>query len=296
MLWIYVLVGIAVIVFAAGVKIIRPTERGLIERLGKYKGFANSGFNWIIPLIDRMVEINITETMVDAQKQEIITKDRLNATVDAQVYFKVRADEPSVKNSQYNVNDYKYQIVNLARTTLRNIIGNMSYDSANSDRKAINNELKKILEVEAKPWGVEIVRTELKEIQPTSAVQISMNEVLMAENKKTAAINFATATETEADGQRRAAIKKAEGIRQANILEAEGQAQATILKANAQAEAIKQVSESSERYFVGNAQILKKLEVTQASLENNAKIVVPEGSELINVIGEMAGMPIPIKK
>jgi hypothetical protein len=106
-------VAAVVVIFLMGIRIVRPTHRGLVERLGKYRRFADRGFNWIIPLIDRMIQVNITEQMVDAQPQEIITNDNLNARVDAQVYFKVKEDEESVKSSQYNVNNYQYQIVNL---------------------------------------------------------------------------------------------------------------------------------------------------------------------------------------
>ena len=84
-----------------GIRIVRPTHRGLIERLGRYKNFAKVGFNWIIPGIDRMVLVDITERLVDAEPQEIITNDNLNALVDAQVYFKVKEDDESVKKSQY---------------------------------------------------------------------------------------------------------------------------------------------------------------------------------------------------
>ncbi|MFT7538923.1 MAG: regulator of protease activity HflC (stomatin/prohibitin superfamily), partial [Lysobacterales bacterium] len=118
---------IAVIaIFVAGIRIIRPTHRGLIERFGKYNRFATPGFNWIIPLIDVLHKVNVTEMMVDAEPQEIITDDNLNARVDAQVYFKVLDDEASVKKVMYNVNNYNYQVVNLARTTLRNIIGTLT--------------------------------------------------------------------------------------------------------------------------------------------------------------------------
>ncbi len=89
---------IFVVFFLSGIRIVRPTHRGLIERLGKYKRFARAGFNWIIPVIERLYQVNITEVMVDAQPQEIITNDNLNARVDAQVYFKVKDDEDSVKN------------------------------------------------------------------------------------------------------------------------------------------------------------------------------------------------------
>ncbi|MDD5725058.1 MAG: SPFH/Band 7/PHB domain protein [Candidatus Omnitrophica bacterium] len=273
----------AVIIFMIGIRIVRPTHRGLVERFGKYNRFATPGFNWIIPVVENLYQINVTEQMVDAEPQEIITNDNLNAKVDAQVYFKVKADEEDVKNCQYSVNNYQWQIVNLARTTLRNIIGTLTLKSANSERGKINAELHKTLCEETASWGLEIVRTELKEIDPPKDVQETMNKVVKAENEKIAAIDFATATETAADGQKRAEIKKAEGIKQARILAAEGEAAA-----------IKLVNEAAQEYFVGNAQLLRKLETVEKSLQNNAKIVVPAGTELVNVIGEMAGI-LPLK-
>jgi regulator of protease activity HflC (stomatin/prohibitin superfamily) len=278
------IVAAAVVVFFMGIRIVRPTHRGLIERLGKYRRFAKWGFNWIIPLVDRMIQVNITEQMVDAQPQEIITNDNLNARVDAQVYFKVKEDEASVKSSQYNVNNYQFQIVNLARTTLRNIIGTLTLKSANSERDKINTALLTTLSKETRNWGMEIVRTELKEIDPPKDVQETMNKVVKAENEKVAALDFANAAERQADGVKRAEIKKAEGVKQAKILAAEGEA-----------EAIRLVNEAANKYFVGNAQLLRKLETLEKSLSQNAKIVIPSGSELVNVIGEMAGV-LPVMK
>jgi regulator of protease activity HflC (stomatin/prohibitin superfamily) len=229
--------------------------------------------------------VNVTEQMVDAEPQEIITNDNLNARVDAQVYFKVKPDEDSVKNSQYQVFNYKYQIVSLARTTLRNIIGTMTLKSANSERGKINAELHQTLKEETANWGLEIVRTELKEIDPPKDVQETMNKVVKAENEKIAAIDFATARETVADGEKRAKIKEAEGVKQAKILHAEGEA-----------EAIKLVNEAADKFFTGNAQLLKKLETLEIALKDNAKIVIPEGSQLVNVIGDMAGvLPLTTK-
>jgi regulator of protease activity HflC (stomatin/prohibitin superfamily) len=235
-----------------------------------------------MPLVERMFLVNITEIMVNAESQEIITSDKLNARVDAQVYFKVKSDEESVKSSQYHVFDYRYQIVNLARTTLRNIIGTLTLKSANSERGKINSELQRTMRDETTHWGIEIVRTELKEIDPPPDVQETMNKVVKAENEKVAAIDFATATETMADGARRAEIKRAEGIKQAKILEAEGEAQA-----------IQLVNEAADRYFVGNAQLLRRLMTVEKSLAANTKIVVPANTELVNIIGDMAGL-LPI--
>lgn len=275
---------VLILFFLAGMRIVRPTSRGLVETLGKYTKFAHPGFHWVIPVIQKLYLVNITEQMVNAEPQVIITNDNLNATVDAQVYFRVKDDEDSVKNSQYNAQNYRFQIVNLARTTLRNIIGTLSLRSANSERGRINTDLHQTLEIETKRWGIEVMRTELKEIDPPKDVQETMNKVVKAENEKIAAIDFATAAETTADGIKRSEIKKAEGIRQAKILEAEGEAQA-----------IKLVNEAAETYFKGNAQLLRKLQMTETALKNNAKIVIPSNTELINVIGEMAGV-LPIDR
>jgi len=284
-MYIYLIIPIIIIIFFAGIRIVRPTSRGLIETMGKYTKYAEPGFHWVIPAIQKLYMVNITEQMFNAEPQVIITNDNLNATVDAQVYFKIKSDEESVKNSVYNVNNYKYQIINLARTTLRNIIGTLTLKSANSERGRINTDLLRTLKEETDKWGIDIVRTELKEIDPPMDVQETMNKVVKAENEKVAAVDFATAAETTADGIKRAEIKKAEGIRQAKILEAEGEAQA-----------IKLVNEAAEKYFIGNAQILRKLQATENALKNNAKVVIPSNTELINVIGELSGvMPIKTK-
>lgn len=295
MSWIIVIIilGIILIVLLTqSVHTVRPTSRGLVERFGKYNRFANPGIIFLIPFIEKLVRVNVTENMIDAGLQEIITSDSLNAQVDAQVYFKVRSDEDSVKASQYNVFNYMRQIVALARTTLRNIIGTMTLKEANSERGKINTSLYNNLALETKSWGLEIVRTELKEINPPSDVQETMNKVVKASNEKIAAIDFATARETQADGERRAAIKVAEGQRQAAILQAEGQRQAKVLVADGEAQAIKLVNEAADLYFKGNAQLLRQLQAVELSLTANSKIVVPTGSSLLNVIGGLAGIDI----
>jgi regulator of protease activity HflC (stomatin/prohibitin superfamily) len=166
---------------------------------------------------------------------------------------------------------------------LRNIIGTLTLKSANSERGKINAELHRTLLEETGSWGIDIVRTELKEIDPPKDVQETMNKVVKAENEKIAAIDFATAVETQADGKKRAAIKEAEGVKQARILGAEGEA-----------EAIRLVNDAANRYFIGNAQVLRRIEAVEKSLQHNAKVVVPNNSDLINVVSEMAGIP-PLK-
>ena len=296
MLWsiigIVVAVIIIIILLSRSIRTVRPTSRGLVERFGRYNRFANPGIIFLIPFVEHLIRINITENMIDAGLQEIITSDSLNAHVDAQVYFKVRSDEKSVKDSQYNVFNYMVQIVALARTTLRNIIGTMSLKEANSERGKINNALYTNLSTETQSWGLEIVRTELKEINPPPDVQETMNKVVKASNEKIAAIDFATARETQADGERRASIKVAEGARQAAILQSEGVKQAKITVAEGEAQAIKLVNEAADHYFTGNAQLLRQLQAVEQSLTNNSKIVVPSNSSLVNVIGGLAGIDI----
>lgn len=264
-------------VFVTGIRIVPPTQRGVIERLGKYHRFLNVGFNWIIPVIETTRFRNITERMTNIASQEIITKDNLNATVELVVYHKVKADEESVKKSYYEVEDYKSQIVMLAQTTARNVIGNMKFTDVNSQRAMLNKLLAETIDKEIENWGLRVVRVELKDITPPKCVQETMNNIIQAQNAKDAAIDFATAVETKADGARRAAIKEADGIKQANILKAEGEAQA-----------IQLVNEAAEKFFVGNAQKLRQIEMLERSLKDNTKVVITkDGINPTIIIGDL---------
>ena len=268
-------------IFASGVKILRPVEVGIIEFLGRYSKTASAGFNWIIPFLSKMYRINITERRVDIDPQSIITKDKLNAVVDGVVYYRVEEAQKAI----YNVNNFATSVPSLAKTTLRAVIGKMTLTEANENRDQINEEVEKILSKEVTKWGIDVVRVELQRIEPPDDVQDAMNQVVKAENEKIAALDLATAIETKADGERRAEIKKAEGI-----------AAAIRLKADADGDAIKTVNVAAEEYFIGNAQLLKRLEIVAESLKDNTKIIVPSDSDLVNVIGELAGTTIPITK
>ncbi len=274
--------GIALIVIlGTGIKIIRPVEVGVVEFLGKYSRTAISGPNWIFPGSQKMYKVNITERRVDIEPQSIITKDKLNAEVDGVVYYRV----VDAKKAIYEVNDFELSVPSLAKTTLRAVIGKMTLTEANENRDTINEEVEKILDREVSKWGIHVVRVELQRIEPPPDVQVAMNQVVKAENEKIAALDLAHAIETQADGERRAEIKKAEGI-----------AAAIRLKAEADGEAIKIVNEAAEKYFVGNAQLLKKLETVSEALRDNSKIIVPSDSELVNVIGDLAGASVPIPR
>ncbi|MFK7803213.1 MAG: SPFH domain-containing protein [Anaerolineae bacterium] len=274
-----IVVGVGVLFLLSGIRIVRPVEVGVIEFLGKFSRISNPGFNWIIPGLHKMHRIEITERKVDIEPQSIITQDKLNAEVDGVVYYKVT----DAHNALYNVQSFESSVPSLAKTTLRAVIGKLTLTEANENRSKINDEIEIILDREVSKWGITVERVELKRIEPPNDVQAAMNNVVKAENEKIAALDLATAIETKADGERRAEIKKAEGI-----------AKAITLKAQADSEAIKLVNEAAEKYFVGNAQLLKKLETVSASLQNNAKIVVPANTELVNIIGDMAGSPVPI--
>jgi len=278
---ILLIVFFVVVFFALGIKIVRPVEIGIIEFLGKYSRTSNAGFNWIIPVLHKMYRINITERRVDIEPQSIITKDKLNAVVDGVVYYRV----VDAKKSIYNVNNFMSSVPSLAKTTLRAVIGKMTLTEANENRDKINLDVETILSKEVTLWGIDVVRVELQRIEPPPDVQDAMNQVVKAENEKIAALDLATAIETQADGERRAEIKKAEGI-----------AAAIRLKADADGDAIKIVNEAAEKYFVGNAQLLKKLETVSESLRDNAKIIVPSGSDLVNVISDLAGTTVPLTK
>ena len=276
----YVTIGFVVVIFGLGVRIVRPVEKGLIETLGKYKKTAEQGFHWIFPGIQKMIKVNITEQMVDVPEQTVQTADKLNTKVDAMVYYQVK----DAKASEYNVDSHKRQLTSLARTTLRAVMGNMTLTECIQSREKINLDVEKVLDKETDSYGVSVLRVEVQRIEPPQDVQEAMNEVVKAEQEKISAKDLAIAKETEADGQRMANIKVAEGKKRASILGAEGKKEASILEAEGKAKAFKLIEES----FKGNAQTLKNLEVTQASLENNSKVILTkEGITPQLIIGKL---------
>jgi len=286
------IIVLIVVPFLYGIRIVRPRQKGLIERLGKYKGTVDMGFHWIVPIIDRMIKVDITENMVDVEPQKIITKDDLNATVDAVVYFRVIDPAKAI----YKAQNYRRQITSLARTTLRDIIGKMTLTEANSKRDTLNAILEQELDKQTDAWGIDVIRVELQRIEPPDDVQTAMNNVVIAEREKKAAVDFATAVETKADGERRSEIKKAEGKKQGLILQAEGEAQAIIQVAKAEAEKIQKINTAIQQYFKNEAQVYKKLETVERALKDGTKYVIDPNTEITNVIAErMAGI-IPLEK
>lgn len=277
---IWVLFGLAVVAgfivaVSQSVKIVRPLEKGVVERLGKFNSLAEPGLVLLVPFVDRMIKVPTTEIRVDVAQQVAITKDNLNTVVDAIVYYKIN----DVQKALYAIDEYESAIPSLAQTTLRAVIGKMTLSEVNENRHVINSRLEDELDKETQAWGIDIIRVELQRIEPPGDVQQAMNNVVKAENERIAATNLSLAAEINADGLKKAAIKNAEGS-----------AQAIELQANAQAKAIQVVNEAAQKYFRGEAQVLKRLEVAEKAMSRNTKYVVPSGADVSVIISDAAGV------
>ncbi len=204
-----------IVIAAAGFKIVRPFQKGLIEVLGRYDKTVGSGLRWVMPFIKRLTKVDMREQVIDVPPQEVITKDNVVVTVDAVIYYE--ATDP-VKLS-YNVGNFILAITKLAQTNLRNVIGDLDLDSALTSRDVINTKLREILDDATDKWGVRVVRVEIQRIEPPTDVTDAMHRQMKAERDRRAAV-------TEAEGEKRAAILTAEGVKESRILEADGQAEA----------------------------------------------------------------------
>ncbi|MCF6159123.1 MAG: SPFH/Band 7/PHB domain protein [wastewater metagenome] len=211
---VFVILAILVFVIAAtGIKIVRPWQKGLIERMGKYQRTVDSGLTIIVPFIERMIKVDTREQVVDVPPQAVITKDNVAVEVDAVIYYMV-TDPVQVT---YNVTNYYLAITKLAQTNLRNLIGDLTLDETLTSREIINTKLREILDAATDKWGTKVTRVELQRIEPPRDVTEAMHRQMKAERE-----------------------------RRATILEAEGLKQSAILKAEGQAEAIKKVAEADK--------------------------------------------------
>jgi len=289
---IVIVIPLVVIIYAiiSSLRIVRPTEKGLVERVGKYHRFVQGGITFLVPFVDRIIKVNTTERMTPVQRQDVITKDKVFMGVDAVVFYKIKPDEISVKASQYNVASFAAQIDTLARTVLRDIIGGMDMTIANTSRPVINVSLKTALDEQTEKWGIEIIRAEIKDLEPPKELIISMESVLKADNDRQAAEKTAIAQATLASGQKNAAIQVAEGQKQAAILQAEGQKTATITIAEGDAQATKLRNEALTTYFKDSAVVFKQLETIATALQNNTKIIVPEGKAISLILNEQENL------
>jgi regulator of protease activity HflC (stomatin/prohibitin superfamily) len=302
LLVVLVIVAFFLFVFvAAGVRIVRPYQRGIVEQLGKYKETVDPGLRIIYPFFQTMRLVDMREQVVDVPPQEVITKDNVVVSVDAVIYYEPTDPQRLV----YNIGNFILAITKLAQTNLRNLVGDMQLDEALTSRDKINLELRQILDDATDKWGVRVVRVEIQRIDPPPDVMHAMHEQMKAERTRRAVV-------TAASGEREAAIAKAEGEKQAAILSAEGRRQQQILEAQGQADATRAMADA-ERYrqqaiAEGEAAAIKTvygaihegdpspdliaikyLEALQVMANGQAtKIVVP--AELSGVVGSLAGM------
>ena len=212
------------ILAAKGIKTVRPYEKGLIERLGKFRREVDSGLHLIIPFFDRMIKVDMREHVIDVPPQEVITKDNVVVAVDAVIYYEV-SDAFKVV---YNVKNFESAAIKLAQTNLRNVIGELELDQTLTSRERVNAKLREVLDEATDKWGVRITRVELKKIDPPKDITDAMSQQMKAERTK------------------RAAILEAEGIKQSKILEAEGQKKSAILRAEGQAAAIEKMADAQK--------------------------------------------------
>lgn len=257
----YTPIALALFIILLGIRIVRPVEKGVVERFGKYVRTSEQGFRWIIPVVERMRKVDITEIRLDVEKQSVITKDNLNLEIDAVVYFKIK---DTIK-ALYNVQDYASSIPSLAQTTLRSIIGEMVFTEVNANRQSINTRIEQELDSQTESWGIEVVRVELQDVNPAADVQRAMDQVVTAEREKEAAITRAVALKEAAKEEAEAAV-----------IAAAGQKNAQIEIATGEAEAIARVNDAVEKTFKSKAQMFKQLEVTESSLAGNSKFVLTE--------------------
>ncbi|MBP5274885.1 MAG: SPFH/Band 7/PHB domain protein [Abditibacteriota bacterium] len=287
----FVIVALIVVVFISnGVRIVRPYEKGVVERLGSYNRTVGSGLRLILPIIDRMNKVDMREQVVDVPPQQVITKDNVAVEVDAVVYYEVTDPMKVI----YNVANFYLAVTKLAQTNLRNLVGDLALDECLTSRDRINTQLREILDEATDKWGTKVTRVELQKIEPPADVTEAMHRQMKAERL------------------RRAVILEAEGEKQAAILKSEGEKQAKILSAQGEAEALKQVADAEKYQKIARAEgegqavttvframhegeptndilALKYMEALQKVADGKAtKIFLPlEGT---NMLGSIAGI------
>lgn len=281
-----VLFIMAVVMLVKAATVIRQANKGIVERFGRYKETLDPGLRFVWPFLDRMVSrVDMREQVLDVAPQSVITKDNVGVTVDAVVYWYVT----DAKAVTYEVANFSVAVTRLAQTNLRNLVGDMILDDTLTSRERINAALRTTIDEATDKWGVKVTRVEVREIKPPDDITDAMSKQMKAEREKRATILTAEATRDrqiiEGEGIKQNAILVAEGERQKAVLTAEGDKLAAMLRAEGQARAVETISMAADQFFVGNAQLLKQLEVTQACLEKNTKVVIPDKSTLVNVLG-----------
>jgi regulator of protease activity HflC (stomatin/prohibitin superfamily) len=272
---------------------LRPYELGIQETLGKYTRYVLPGLGLQIPFIHITRIRDIREHTMDIQPQSVITKDNVEITVDGIMWVRPTADEVSIKRTFYNIDDWKRAIIQLAMTNLRQEFGDLTLDESLVARETIATNLQRILNGFAVEWGLTVGKIEIRLIDPPEDIKRAMHKQKTAEQERRSMRLLATGDFEAAEQQKLAIIQRAEGEREAVIQVAQGKA-----------EAIRLVNEAAEKYFIGNAQTLKQLEMVETSLRDNAKIVITEhgisptlllGSLPVNITNEKNGHVVSVR-
>ncbi|MFQ6038711.1 MAG: SPFH domain-containing protein [Candidatus Aminicenantales bacterium] len=283
-----ILIVLAVVVFviaATGIKIIRPWQKGLVERLGRYQRTADAGLTIIIPFLEKLIKVDMREQVVDVPPQSVITKDNVVVEVDAVVYYEV-TDPVKVT---YNVANFYTAATKLAQTNLRNLVGDLALDESLTSREVINTKLRQILDDATDKWGTKVTRVELQRIEPPTDVTDAMHRQMKAERDRRAMI-------LEAEGQKKSAILKAEGEAEAIRKVADANRYEKLTVAKGEAEAIERVYNAIHNGRPTNDLIaIKYLEALQKIADGKAtKIFLP--LEASGILGSVAGIGELLKK
>jgi regulator of protease activity HflC (stomatin/prohibitin superfamily) len=229
------LLALAAFIFYNTFVIVEMREEVILERFGKYHDTLTPGLHFTIPLVDRVAYRQETrEQVLDVPHQKCITKDNIEVDVDGLVYLKVM---DSYKAS-YGINDYRLAAVNLAQTTMRSEVGKITLDDTFSERDAMNEAIVEELDKASDPWGVKVMRYELKDIQPAEDIVRTMEKQMEAEREKRAEI-------TESSGERDARINVSEGEQEESVLLSEGERQARINEAEGDAREMELIAEAT---------------------------------------------------
>ena len=322
--FLFVLAIFAVIFCLKSIKIVQQAEVMIIERLGKFDRVLESGFQFIIPLIDmprpinwketsnlpdgraysfysKREKIDLRESVYDFPRQNVITKDNVSIGINALIYFQI----VNPKSAVYEIQNLPEAIEKLTQTTLRNIIGEMELDEVLVSRDTINHKLRTILDDASNKWGVKVNRVELQDVIPPSDIQASMEKQMKAERDRRAAIleaeGLKKAAILEAEGMKEAAINKAEGEQKAAVLKAQGLADARILEAEAEKKAIQLIIEAIEGHGQPDKYLIavRYLETLKdiSSGQNNKVIYMPyEASGILSSVDGIKQMLDGAKK
>lgn len=269
------------------VRIVPQARVGIVQRLGNYSRTAESGVAIVWPFIDRMLPlIDLREQVVPFQPQAVITSDNVTINVGTVIYYQII----DAKNSSYQVVNLLAAVEQLTQTTLRNIMGGMTLDTALTSRDEINARLRLVLDDVTEKWGVRVNRVELKDITPPKDIQLAMEKQMQAERTKRAAILTADGESQSvvlrAEGQKQAFILQAEGQRAAARIRAEGDAQALLTMQKAQAETIKMVFDAvNQSGATPEAMQYQYLQMLPRLADNPANKVIVVPSDMAGLAG-----------